>query len=111
MSYSHAFHCSACPETNSPKGCPAWVELVLTNPSGDTKIEKSCVLQQLPMLMVEVIKASNRPAAAIESVRENLNTVLQAGFSALNTSIQQAVQDPVQNMMTYQTLKEITHGK
>ena len=60
-----------CPE--STKGCPCWVELIMENTqTGESRVDKDCLFRKLPALMVEVIKASNRPAAAIESTRNEM---------------------------------------
>lgn len=50
--------------------------------TGEERFITGCFYQVIPRLMVEVIKASNRPAAAIESTRneiaEGLHRVAQA---------------------------------
>ena len=82
MSYKNPFECKDCPE--SEKGCPAWTEIVETNiQSGEERITKDCLLKLMPRLMIEVIKASNRPAAAIESTRNSLIDSLNRGFGTL----------------------------
>ena len=82
MNYKNAFECKDCPE--SEKGCPCWTEIIETNlQSGEERITKDCLYKLLPRLMVEVIKASNRPAAAVESMRNSLVANLSGGFSAL----------------------------
>lgn len=53
-----------------------WVNVV-----GEEKTVGECIFQALPKLMVELIKASNRPAAAIESTR---NEIVK-GFATLAT--------------------------
>ncbi len=71
--FKHAFECKKCPKRNDIEGCPAWWEVVYTNPaSGETRLEKNCGWSQLPKMIVEVIKASNRPAAAVESCRNEI---------------------------------------
>lgn len=70
MAYKKAFKCDKCPETNSVTGCPAWTELFETNvATGQERFTKGCLFALLPKMIVEVIKASNRPAAAMESTR------------------------------------------
>ena len=70
------FDCDACPRSNdreAKRWCPAWTETQWTNPSsGESKTLKSCLFEQLPVYMVEVIRAANRPAAAIESTRNEI---------------------------------------
>ena len=66
-----------CPE--STQGCPCWTELVMENlESGESKVVKDCLFRLLPGIMIEVIKASNRPAAAIEATRDDLVNSLGA---------------------------------
>lgn len=75
-----------CPENSDPQRgtyCPCWWETLHTNvATGEEKFVKSCAWGQLPLYLIEVIKASNRPAAAIESTRneiaEGLTRVAQA---------------------------------
>ena len=42
------------------------------NDGKDEKIIESCGYEQLPQYLTEVVKASNRPAAAVESLRNEL---------------------------------------
>lgn len=44
----------------------------------ETKVQRDCLFRLLPVFLIEVIKASNRPAAAIESTRNELITGLGA---------------------------------
>ena len=87
MNYKNPFECKECPE--SEKGCPCWTELVETNiQTGEERITKDCLLKLMPRLMIEVIKASNRPAAAIESTRNSLLESLDIGFGSLIKTIE-----------------------
>lgn len=52
-------------------GCPLWWVTRWTNGSEEKEIAQ-CGLVQLPHYLTEVIKASNRPAAAIESTRNEI---------------------------------------
>lgn len=65
-----------CPRNNDPKAgkyCPAWLEYTETNvQSGEERIQKECVFTAMPKFMVETLKASNRPAAAVESTRNEI---------------------------------------
>lgn len=48
-----------------------WWETVQTNiQTGEEAITKGCGYQQLPIYLVEVIKASNRPAEEMSKIRE-----------------------------------------
>lgn len=77
-----------CPETADTaqkRYCPWWWETVQTNALGEQRVLRSCGVTQLPTYLIEVIKASNRPAAAVESVRNELavglSRIAQAGFA------------------------------
>ena len=75
MNYKNAMNCKKCPESNGENGCPCWTEIIMENSgTGEVKSVKNCLFQQLPMLMVEVIKASNRPAAEIGAMRGEIDT-------------------------------------
>ena len=88
MNYKNPFECKECPE--SEKGCPCWTELLETNiQTGEERITKDCLFKLMPRLMVEVIKASNRPAAAIESTRNALIYNLTRGFGSLVNVIEE----------------------
>ena len=80
MNYRNAWNCKRCPERNDEQGCPAWTEYMQELPStGEQRLRKECLFQALPVFLVEVIKASNRPAAAVESTRNEIVN----GFAAL----------------------------
>jgi hypothetical protein len=82
MKYAHAFKCQRdgeCPENHGAYGCPCWIVMTWTSPVGEERTAGECIFQALPKMMVEVIKASNRPAAAIESTRNEI----AKGFAAL----------------------------
>lgn len=74
MAYSkHAFDCARCPQKSGDGGCPMWWETLHTNvATSEEKWLKSCGFEQLPLYLIEVIKASNRPAAAVESTRNEI---------------------------------------
>ena len=68
MAYSKdAFKCHKCPK----EGCPLWWKTIWTD-GKEEKIVESCGYEQLPLYLTEVIKASNRPAAGVESLRNEL---------------------------------------
>jgi len=77
----NAFNCAKCPGTGGEGGCPAWWEVIETNANGEERINRGCGFAMLPTFLIEVIKASNRPAAAVESTR---NEIAQ-GFARLAT--------------------------
>ena len=69
----HAFNCCKCPGKGGDGGCPMFWDTVHTNiQTGEIKTIRSCGYEQLPTYLVEVIKASNRPAAAVESCRNEI---------------------------------------
>lgn len=73
MTYRNAWNCKRCPQRADADGCPAWVEYMQENvASGEQRLHKECLFQALPVFLTEVIRASNRPAAAVESVRNEL---------------------------------------
>lgn len=69
--------CEKCPHRTDPNGCPCWIGpqagFLETNvATGEERFIVGCFYQVIPKLMVEVIKASNRPAAAVESIRNEM---------------------------------------
>lgn len=77
-----------CPRNSDPergKYCPAWTEYVETNmQTGDERVTKECVFKALPRFMIETVKAANRPAAAVESTRNEL----ARGFDQINANLE-----------------------
>lgn len=65
-----------CPRTNDPEAkryCPAWQELAETNvQTGEERIIKDCWFRIAPRWLTEVVRASNRPSAAVESLRNEM---------------------------------------
>ena len=85
MNYKNADKCHKCPQTNGESGCPWWWEYMETNiATGQERLTKLCGKAALPVFMTEVIKASNRPAAAVESTRNEIVKGFEklAGFAA-----------------------------
>lgn len=77
MTFSrHAFQCHKCPKQAGDKGCPAWWETVWEKPRADAVADvttvKGCAFEQMPNYLIEVVKASNRPAAELGQIREEL---------------------------------------
>lgn len=71
--YKNAFNCKKCPASNDKNGCPAWTELSFQEMStGQIKPIHDCVFQLMPIMFIEMIKASNRPAAAIEATKNEI---------------------------------------
>jgi len=82
MNYLNAENCKACPKRNDEQGCPWWWEFMETNIStGQERLTKQCGKAALPVFLTEVIKASNRPAAAVESTRNEIVTGFERLFA------------------------------
>ena len=73
-----------CPRNNDPANgayCPAWTEYVETNEqTGEERIQRECTFTALPKFLVHTARAANRPAAAIETARNEL----VEGFTRMN---------------------------
>lgn len=100
MAYKNAFNCKKCPQSNGENGCPVWWEIIHTETAtGNEKVVKACGLSQdmLPSMLVEVIKASNRPAAEIGAMRQNvvdkIHELAQSAMQLANNSTQQLSND------------------
>ena len=79
--------CHKCPKdgaSDGSRGCPWWWKTTHENVStNEIKVIEECGKVQLPLFLVEVIKASNRPAAAVESARNEISRlVAEVGRSA-----------------------------
>ena len=88
INYKNADNCKQCPKRNDEDGCQWWWEWVETNGTGQERLRKQCGKSAMQVFMVEVIKASNRPAAAVESTRneivkgfERLSNIAMANIS------------------------------
>mgnify|MGYP000736351240 CR=1 FL=1 len=81
-----------CPRNNDPeKGayCPAWTEYTETNhQTGEDRIQKECMFTAMPKFMAHTLAAANRPAAAIESTRNEI----AKGFSQVSEAVSQIPQ-------------------
>jgi hypothetical protein len=64
--------------------------------TGEERAVRGCFYQVMPRLMVEVIKASNRPAAAIESTRNEIVIGLARLAGAMPRLIHEPTQIPKQ---------------
>lgn len=76
----HPQTCERCPHRFSEVGCPCWVGpeagLLETNiATGEERMVTGCFYAVLPRLLIHVIRASNRPAAAMESLRNGVSRV------------------------------------
>lgn len=69
--------CEKCPHAYSKIGCPCWIEpesgfMETNTQTGEERIVQGCFFQVLPRLMAHVVRASNRPAAALETWRNEM---------------------------------------
>lgn len=78
-----------CPRTSDPKAkhfCPLWYEegIVYENVRTGETMTQQCGARLLYPSLIEVIKASNRPAASIDKVATEIAT----GFAQLGVALQ-----------------------
>lgn len=85
INYQNADNCKQCPKRNDEQGCPWFWEWVETNGTGQERLRKSCGKQAIQAHIIEVIKASNRPAAAVEDTR---NEIVKGFEKVTNTVVQ-----------------------
>lgn len=78
--YKNAWNCKKCPESSGKNGCPAWTEYAEKHGDGTERITKECLFQALPKFLLHTLAASNRPAAAMESLRNELLEKLNEPF-------------------------------
>lgn len=95
----HPETCEKCPNRYSSQGCPCWIGeragFMKTNvQTGEEAFVTGCFYQVIPWLMVEVIKASNRPAAAAESTRNEIVAGFHKVAAAIVSSTPQLVPPP-----------------
>lgn len=75
-------NCEKCVQYPGEKyTCPAWIRpengFMETNPqTGDERLVQGCFYQVIPKLMVHVVQASNRPAASMDALRGEINSML-----------------------------------
>lgn len=77
MRKPHPETCKRCPNRYSKVGCPCWITekhgFLETNvQTGEQRVVTGCFYEVIPKLMMHVVQASNRPAAAVESTRNEL---------------------------------------
>lgn len=79
-------NCGKCP--HNP--CPYWVDrdagMVETNiATGEERFIEGCFFQVMPKLMIHVIRASNRPAASMDKIANEL----VKGFTRLDHRVKE----------------------
>lgn len=75
--------CERCPHRYSEIGCPCWITaergIVETDgQGGEQRVTTGCMWEHIPRWFAKGIACSNRPAAAIESLRNEMVDVLNA---------------------------------
>lgn len=94
-----------CPKTNDQNAkffCPAWHDgIVWTNSQTNEEKIVNCSFEMMIPAMIEVIQASNRPAAAIESTRNEISKQLQEGFTYIGDAMNNV------NLLAYNEEKDI----
>ncbi len=87
--YKNAFNCVECPESNTRSGCPAWVEYAQKNlQTGEERIKRGCLGQELIPLLVEVVAAANRAPAEVSAARSEIVGCFQQLISVAQTAQQ-----------------------
>lgn len=85
MRRPHPETCERCPHRYRKAGCPCWITekhgfLETHIQTGEQRIVTGCFYEVMPKLMMHVVQAANRPAAAVESTR---NEIVR-GFDAID---------------------------
>jgi len=88
MGFKKAWKCQQYQGMNGPAcDCPAWTSLTKTNvQTAEEKTEADCLYKMLPHLMVDVIRTSNRPYAALLEIR-NQESRKTAALEALAAAV------------------------
>ena len=77
MRKPHPETCERCPNRYEKRGCPCWITekhgFMETNiETKEERLVTGCFYEVMPKLMIHVIAAANRPAAAFESLRNEM---------------------------------------
>jgi len=106
LNYKNAWKCKNCPQSNKEDGCPAWNEVILTNPStGEQKIEAGCFFQVMPMLQIESIKASK----VATNTAADIKNEIARGYSVIAQSIPEFVNTMAESIED-EMKKKLTSG-
>lgn len=96
----HPQTCERCPHRFSPNGCPSWigadVGLIEENDAGEVRVVTGCYFQVMPRLMIHVIRAANRPAAAMNSLRNEIVGRQNAILGGVGRLMQKAGEPPLE---------------
>ncbi len=88
----HPETCERCPNRYSKTGCPCWIRQTAGFIESNivTKEERfitGCFYEVMPKLFCHVIAASNRPAAAVEDMRNRMDERMQTEQNSLGRLI------------------------
>lgn len=89
LSYKNAFKCKKCPQSNQENGCPAWLEIVMTNDQGSQKMERGCSYQLMPMMLIETMRSADHTTAAAYDMRNKVVSAVQRLTIPLSPSTQE----------------------
>jgi len=92
MNYENAFNCKDCPQCNTSKGCPDWLELIEEDDSGKVRIKKMCGRVYEKYFWINVTKAL---AILTENVSKT-NNIHTDGILAIGHAIQQHQNQQIQ---------------
>lgn len=89
--YKKAMNCKKCPQTNSLEGCPVWLETTVTeHNTGETKVQKGCGFQMIPMLLVNIARVEDTRAAEVSQMKkEVVDSVTKASLMYLDKHARQ----------------------
>lgn len=96
MNYKNAEKCHKCPQSNGENGCPWWWELMECNDGGQERLHKTCGKVYLPVILVEVMKASNRPAAELSAMRQDMSRSMSRAVEVTMQKVAQMGPDALQ---------------
>jgi len=85
INYENAFNCKNCPQCNTSKGCPAWLEMIEEDDKGNKRIIKMCDRVYEKYFWINVTKAL---AILTENVSKT-NNLYTDGIVAIGHAIQQ----------------------
>jgi len=75
--YKKAFECKKCPQRGDSEGCPAWMEVVMTDKTtGEVKSVGDCSYKLLPRIIIENTAAADRVTANLTEVPKRIREEL-----------------------------------
>lgn len=93
----HPLTCGPCPHKFNEDGCPFWLRaelgVVETKPDGETRVFSGCQFYDglLVRWLSHVIAAANRPAAAVESMRNEVAEGFEKMAGAFGVAIPELI--------------------